>query len=212
MLLHDEIPAEVYQDVLEKVGSGLTTLSLRRASKADDSLLETIREHCTSLVKLRITECGNVTDAAFTKLFSEWKNKSLVHVDLAKCRHDDALRAQDVESGIGLCSDGFRALMEHHGHRLRHVNVESARYITAEAFGDVFGEGKEYPELRHLEISFCEKATDYTIDRIFKTCPALRELVVFGCLRVQGLVKVPMGKLLIGVPNVMGMIMEGTDG
>lgn len=212
LLLSEEIPAEAYREVLEKIGHGLTTLSLRRASKADDTVLEAIREHCTSLVKLRITECGNITDAAFGKLFSEWQNKSLVHADLAKCRHVDALRAQDVESGIGLCSDGFRALMEHHGHRLRHVSVDSARYITAEAFGDVFGEGKEYPELRHLEISFCEKATDYTIDRIFKTCPALRELVVFGCLRVQGLVQVPAGKLLIGVPNVMGMIMEGTGG
>lgn len=211
LLLGRDIPAEAYRDLLEKVGNGLTTLSLRQASEADDTVLETIREHCTSLVKLRITECGNFTDAAFTKLFSEWENKTLEHIDLAKCRHLDSLRAQEIESGIGLCSDGFRALMDHYGRKIRHVSVDSARYITAEAFDEVFGEGKEYAELRHLEISFCEKVTDYTIEKIFKTCPMLRELVVFGCLRVQGLVKVPHGKLLIGVPNVMGMIMEGAD-
>ena len=211
LLLNDNIPAEAYQDLLEKVGPGLTTLSLRHALKADDGVLEAIREHCTSLVKLRITECINFTDAAFTKLFSEWENKTLEHIDLAKCRHLDALQAQDVESGIGICSNGFRALMEHYGRKLRHVNVESARYITAEAFDEVFGEGKEYPELKHLELSFCEKVTDYTVEKVFKTCPVLRELIVFGCLRVQGLVRVPNGKLLIGVPNVMGMIMEGAD-
>lgn len=211
LLLNRDIPAEAYIELLEKVGSGLKTLSLRQAFRADDGVLETIREHCTSIVKLRITECSNFTDAAFTKLFSEWQNKALEYVDLAKCRHLDSLRAQDVDSGIGLGSDGFRALMDHYGRKIRHVNVDSARYITAEAFDEVFGEGKEYAELRHLEISFCEKATDYTIENIFKTCPVLRELVVFGCLRVQGLVKVPNGKLLIGVPNVMGMIMEGVD-
>ncbi|SPN97242.1 related to nucleotide exsicion repair protein RAD7 [Cephalotrichum gorgonifer] len=211
LLLNKDIPPETYQDLLKKVGHGLTTLSLRHASRADDGVLEVIREHCTSLVKLRITECGNFTDSGFTKLFSDWQNKSLEYVDLAKCRHVDALRAQDIESGVGICSDGFQALMENYGRRIRHVSVDSARYITAEAFDEVFREGKEYPELKHIEISFCEKVTDHTIDKIFKTCPALRELLVFGCLRVNGLVKVPMGKLLIGVPNVMGMIMEGTD-
>src|SRR5699024_10395701 len=85
LLLNDEVQAEECEDQLQKVGRGLPTLSLRRPSEADDSLLETIREHCSSLVKLRITECGNITDAAFTKLFSVWKNQSLVHVDLAKC-------------------------------------------------------------------------------------------------------------------------------
>lgn len=211
LTLNGSIPSDAYRDVLVKVGRGLTSLSLRKASRANDGVLEAIREHCTSLTKFRVTECGNFTDGAFVKLFSEWRNRSLEHVDLAKCRHMDPLRAQDLESAVGLCSGGFRALMKHHGHKLRHLSVDSARYITAEAFDEVFSEGKEYPDLKHLEISFCEQATDRTIENIFKTCPALRELVVFGCLRVKGLVKVPAGKLLIGVPNVMGMIMEGTN-
>ena len=209
--LNDKIDGQSCADMVTKIGKGLRTLSLRRAVTCDDELLGATHESCQNLVKLRLTECSEFTDEGFVNLFTDWKNPELEYVDFAKCRHLEAKEARNHESGIGFCSGALRALMNHSGTEIRHLNLDSARYISADAFEEVFAEGKTYPKLQYLELSFCESVTDYIIERIFKACPALKELVVFGCMLVKGLVRVPRGKLLIGVPNIRGMIIEGDD-
>ncbi|KAF4120696.1 DNA repair protein RAD7 [Geosmithia morbida] len=192
------------------VGANLVTLSLNAVPLADDNVLAAIRTHCRRLTKLRITESEHMTDAGFAGLFSGWQNQALEFLDLEKCRYVSASKPRDNEDHVGLCSRGFKALMAHSGSGLRKLNVHACRNISRQAFEDVFGGAQLYPELRKLEISFCEEVTDYILGCIFRSCPRIREVNVFGCMKVKD-VRVPRGVILVGVPNAQGMVTEGVD-
>lgn len=217
-LRHEPHP-DVYVNLISKIGAHLQTLSLTRVRNADNTVLDAVHTHCRSLIKLRITDSEVMTDAGFVRLFRDWANPGLQFLDLQKCRQLDSARPRENPDGIGLCSDGFRALMAHSGKTLRELNVHACRHIGRIAFEDVFGvknslpgggTGLMYEALAKLEISFCEEVTDYVVGSIFRSCPNLRELNVFGCMKVRD-VRVPRGKILVGVPNARGMIIEGDD-
>lgn len=199
-----------YIDILNGIGSGLRTLSLGTATKIDDSVLDAIHDNCQNISKLRITDNDALTDEAFAKLFTNWFNPPLACIDLNKCRHLDADTPQDNHGGIGLASLGFEALMTHSGQALQYLNVHSCRHISQESFEAVFASGKNYPELTKMNISFCRSVNDFIVGSIFRACPKLKTLEVFGNFGVKD-VRVPKGKILIGVPNAMGMQIEGTE-
>jgi DNA repair protein RAD7 len=210
--LRNELHSDVYVDLISKIGANLQTLSLTRVRDADNTVLDAIHTHCRSLVKLRITESEEMTDAGFVRLFKGWENPGLVFVDLQKCRQLDSVRPRENPDGYGLCSGGFRALMEHSGKTLRELNVHGCRHIEAKAFEAVFGPEAEqvYEAMEKMEISFCEEVSDFVVGSVFRSCPGLRELNVFGCMKVRD-VRVPRGKILVGVPNARGMVIEGDD-
>ncbi|KAI0380768.1 RNI-like protein [Hypomontagnella monticulosa] len=199
-----------YVKVIKSIGPQLRTFSTRNVPDVDDRLLDAIHEHCTKLTKLRITHSEVMTDAGFVRLFKDWKNTPLTFIDLELCRHVDAKKPHENEHMVGLCSDGFRAMMDHSIKGLVKLNVHGCRNISRQAFEDVFAVGKVYPKLKDVEISFCEEVTDFIVGLIFKACPRLKRLNVFGCMKVKE-VRVPKGRILVGVPNAMGMIMEGTE-
>ncbi|KAI1126399.1 hypothetical protein F5Y10DRAFT_213224 [Nemania abortiva] len=199
-----------YVHVIENVGQQLQTFSIKKVSDVDDRLLDSIHENCTNLSKLRITESQFMTDAGFARLFRGWKNKPLSFLDLQKCRHIDAAKPRSNEHMVGLCSQGFEALMEHSGAGLRYLNLHACRHIPRETFEKVFASDKTYAQLRYLEISFCEEVNDFVVGSIFRSCPNLKEVNVFGCMKVKD-VRVPRGKILVGVPNAVGMRIEGVD-
>ncbi|KJK94729.1 hypothetical protein H633G_01446 [Metarhizium anisopliae BRIP 53284] len=195
---------------VSKIGHNLKTLSLKIVPDADDTVLQTIHQQCHSLAKLRITDSENMTDKGFADLFTNWNNPPLQFVDLQKCRYIDASQPRTNHNNVGLCDEGFKALMAHSGQGLEDLNVHACRHITKQAFEDVFSETSTYPELKTLEISFCEEVTDFILGCIFRACPKIKEVNVFGCMKVRE-VKVPRGVILVGVPNAQGMITEGMD-
>ncbi|KAI1117163.1 hypothetical protein F5Y14DRAFT_373070 [Nemania sp. NC0429] len=198
-----------YVHVINTIGRQLQTFSIRNVADVDDRLLDAIHENCINLSKLRITDSEFMTDAGFARLFRGWKNKPLEFLDLQKCRHVDSGKPRDNEHKIGLCSEGFEALMEHSGNGLRYLNIHACRHISRETFEKVFS-NKIYANLRYLEISFCEHVNDFIVGSIFRCCPSLQEVNVFGCMKVKD-VRVPRGKILVGVPNAVGMRIEGVD-
>ncbi|KAF6845037.1 DNA repair protein [Colletotrichum musicola] len=208
--VQSQITSRVMAPTILSIGEKLETLSLRMFYNADDKVLAAIKKSCRSLRKLRITDSDKMTDEGFTDLFSGWKNPPLHKIDFEKCRHLDSTHPRDNLDGIGLCSNGFRALMKHSGRRIRDLNLHACRHITRQAFEDVFSEGQRYPDLVKLEISFIEEVDDFVVASVFRSCPNIREVNVFGCMNVKA-VKVPRGKVLVGVPNAMGMVIEGDD-
>ena len=208
--LQTSISSAAISSVIAKIGENLKTLSLKIVPEADDSVLDAIHTHCRSLTKLRITESEKMTDAGFAALFTKWSNPPLHILDLQKCRHVDAARPRANDDCVGLCGEGFKALMVHSGQSLRDVNIHACRHISQEAFEEVFNETARYPELRRLEISFCEYVTDFILGCIFRACPNIREVNVFGCMKLKT-VKAPRGVILVGVPNAQGMVTEGTE-
>lgn len=208
--LQNKTSSAAYTHTISHVGKNLQTLSLKIVPEIDDSVLRAIHDHCRSLAKLRITDSEHMTDDGFVALFSGWANPPLQFADFQKCRQLDASRPRDNPDNRGLCGEGFKALMAHSGQKLRHLNVHACRHISREAFEEVFSEKSNYPELRKLEISFCEEVTDFILGSIFRACPNIREVNVFGCMKVKG-VRVPRGVILVGVPTAQGMIVEGTE-
>lgn len=199
-----------YVDILNSIGPALRTLSLGTVSRIDDSVLEAIHENCQNLSKLRITDNEVLTDKAFANLFTNWYNPPLTYIDLHKCRHVDAASPRENPDGIGLSSLGFEALMAHSGTTLKYLNIHTCRHISLESFETVFAPGKLYPELTKMNVSFCRNVNDFVVGCIFRACPNIKTLEVFGNFGVRD-VRVPKGKILIGVPNAMGMQIEGTE-
>ncbi|KUJ07756.1 DNA repair protein-like protein Rad7 [Mollisia scopiformis] len=199
-----------YVQVINSIGAGLRTLSLTDIPYVDDSVLGAIHDSCKDLSKLRLVDNETFTDEGFANLFTEWRNPPLTFLDLHKCRHIDAAEPRENPDSIGLGSLGFQALMAHSGESLKHLNVHSCRHISLEAFESVFAADKTYPELLTIDLSFCQQVNDFVAGSIFRSCPKLKTLKVFGNFGVRD-VRVPKGKILIGVPNALGMQIEGTE-
>ncbi|KAJ9143817.1 DNA repair protein rhp7 [Pleurostoma richardsiae] len=208
--LHKRVHSDIYVRIIKSIGTNLKTLSLRMVPELDNTVLDALHTNCRNLEKLRITDSEVMTDEGFARLFEGWQNPGLVFLDLQKCRQLDSTHPRNNPDHIGLCSDGFRALMAHSGKTLRYLNIHASRHISPAAFEEVFSVDKVYPELRDLEISFCPEVTDFIVGSIFRSCPNLRELNVFGCMKIKD-VRVPRGKILVGVPNALGMQIEGDD-
>ncbi|KAI9046502.1 hypothetical protein LZ554_009249 [Drepanopeziza brunnea f. sp. 'monogermtubi'] len=198
-----------YLAILDAIGPSLRTLSLSTVNYVEDDILAAIHDNCQNLFKLRITDNEVLSDAAFASLFTNWLNPSLEYIDLHKCRHIDASNPRENPDKIGLGSAGFEALMFHSGQTLRHLDVHSCRHISRESFEAVFAEGKMYPELREMNLSFCQGVNDWVCGLVFRACPSLKTLKVFGNFGVRD-VRVPKGRILIGVPTALGMQIEGT--
>lgn len=202
--------SEAYVEVLDNIGEKLRTFSLEAVPYIDDSVLEAVHENCLHLSKLRLTENETFTDAGFAYLFSNWLNPPLTYIDLHACRHLESAVPRENPDNIGLCSAGFEALMAHSGSALIKLNVYSCRHISRESFENVFGADKTYPELKDIDVSFCSDVNDFVVGCIFRACPNLKTLKIFGNMQVKD-VKVPKGRILIGMPNAMGMQIEGED-
>jgi DNA repair protein RAD7 len=199
-----------YVEIINSIGPALRTLSLATVHYINDTVLDAIHENCQNISKLRITDNEVFTDQGFAKLFTNWYNPPLTYIDLHKCRHIDAAVPRENPDGIGLGSLGFEALMTHSGSTLRYLDVHSCRHISLETFEKVFAADKKYLELREMNVSFCQSVNDFVVGSIFRVCPNLKTLKVFGNFGVKD-VRVPRGKILIGVPNALGMQIEGTE-
>jgi DNA repair protein RAD7 len=184
-------------EIITSVGPRLKTLSLEEFDLADDSLLQHIHEHCHTLIKLRLSKNNTFTDKGLAALFTNWPNKALTYVDMNSLRDVDMANPSGPEEPIGLASDGFVALMAHSGSKIQHLNIASCRHISYKAFEQVFAEGKVYPDLKYLDISFSPAVDDYLAQCIFRSCPALQRLIVFACFKIRD-VHIPRELAVIG--------------
>ncbi len=219
-----------FLSILSSVGSQLRTLSLRHIDNLDDTLLQAIHYYCKYLKKLRLRSNEVFTDKSFASLFTDWQNPPLSFVDLGECRHLDSAEPAYNTPGIGLADGGFRALMGHSGESLKYLNIVNDRHISEKTFMETFdirgkagvdrsryGEadtpavpGHRYPRLEVLDCSFCWAVDDFVVAKIWESCPALKQLKVFGNFGVKD-AKVPRGRILLGCPNNKGLEVEGED-
>lgn len=197
--------SQIYSDswvkFLQSKGKHLQTFAIDRFNYLDDDLLDAIHDNCRHLSKLRISSNANYTDEAFVRLFTDWANPALRYLNFSTCRDVDANIPVENPQGRGLCSEGFTALMGHSGSRLETLYVTSCRHINHAAFFSAFDGTKEYPHLQLIDVSFCDAVNDVILNGIFKSCPNLKEVLVFGCFKVNDPV-VPRGVLVTGRVNV----------
>jgi DNA repair protein RAD7 len=203
--VNSEVSTDALCTLIEARGQQLQTLSLEKFIDADDSVLQAIHDNCRALTKLRFSENDTAQDAAYTALFTNWQNPPLSFADVNSTRDIDNNNPEGPEEAIGMASAGFRALMAHSGSNLKHLDISSCRHIELGAFMDVFNGAQMYPALEYINVSFCNRVDTSIVAGIFKSCPALKQLVAFGCFDVQDVV-VPRNIALIGVPRAQDAI------
>lgn len=206
-----DAPPSVLENLIGSVGATLQTLSLEGMYEADDSVLTAIHKSCHQLKKLRFTDNSLCSDAAFTSLFSGWSNPPLRFIDLNSNRYvDNANPDGPIDAPTGFASSGFQAMMAHSGLKLERLNIASCRHVDHQSMSSVFNGKKQYPHLAHIDISFLPTVDDFLVSSIFRSCPRLTKLVVFGCFRVKS-VQIPKGVAVVGMPNAQdAMIVEGS--
>lgn len=200
-----EVPNERLVNLVSCLGSQLETLSLERFVEANDTFLEALKMQAQRLTKFRLTENDYCTDAGFASLFTEWTNCPLKFVDLSSTRDVDNANPNGPEETIGLGSQGFAALMQHSGKSIEYLDIASCRHIPLTSLLEVFDGRKQYPRLKYINVSFCSYADTTVVAGIFKSCPALKKIVAFGCFAIEDVV-VPRGIVLIGVPRAQDAI------
>ena len=205
LLMNRDVSITTLGTLISQQGGQLRTLSLEKFVDADDSVLEAIHDECSELTKLRFSENDTATDCGYTALFTDWKNPPLTYVDFNSTRDVDNNNPEGPEDAIGMASSGFKAMMAHSGSSLKLLNIASCRHIELGAFMDVFNGAQTYPALEYINISFCNRVDTSVVAGIFKSCPALKRLVAFGCFDVQDVV-VPRNIALIGVPRAQDAI------
>jgi DNA repair protein RAD7 len=211
---YEPIPQEKLINLLKSVGSKLRTLCLEHfldtSSTSADDVLSTIHDTCRHLSKFRFSENNECTDAGYVSLFTAWPNPPLRYIDVNSTRDLDNSNPDGPEDAIGLASAGFTALLAHSGSRLEFLDISSCRHISHAAFADAFDGTKQYPALREINLSFCPVVDTMVIAGIFRSCPAIKKVVTFGCFQVAD-VLVPRGIVLIGAPKAQDQIEQFGD-
>jgi DNA repair protein RAD7 len=202
--------SEALSTMIRKIGPSLHTLCLEEYGEADDDVLESIRDGCTKLSKLRLTGSAICSDQAFARLFTDWANPPIPYIDLCNNRDiDNANPEGPQDAPIGLGAAGFKALMNHSGPSLQRLDVHSCRHISHEVLSEVFDGKRQYPVLKDIDMSFVSKLDGFIMTGIFKSCPGLSKLAVFGCFDGRD-VRIPAGVALIGLPNAQDtVVIEG---
>lgn len=211
--LMQDTDTEPLLQIIAELGPKLRSLSLEEFEFADDRLLQHIHDHCHNLSKLRLTQNAVYTDKALANLFRGWANQALTYVDIHAVRDVDMSNPAGPPEPVGLASDAFIALMEHSGLKIKTLNIQSCRHVSYAALEEVFAEQKRYPELQYLDLSFVGAVDDYLAQCIFRCCPALARLVVFGCFKIRD-IRVPKGVAVIGTVSakvtVDGIVQQET--
>lgn len=207
---YDAVTREKIVHLISSVGANLHTLCLEHSvdntTDPTDDVLDTIHDKCRYLSKFRFTENHECTDAGYVKLFSDWDNPPLRYVDLNSTRDMDNTNPDGPEDmPVGLASEGFRALISHSGSRLEYLDISSCRHISHATFAEVFDGTNQYPNLREINLSFCPVVDTEIVAGIFRSCPAIKKVVTFGCFQVNDVV-VPKGIVLIGAPKAQDQI------
>jgi DNA repair protein RAD7 len=209
-----ETSVEALTDLITALGRPLQTLSLESFQNADDTALDAIHSTCRQLTKLRFTNNTLCTDAGFAALFTNWANPPLSCVDLSDTRDIDNQNPSGPEDApIGLASAGFQALMSHSGAKLERLNLKACRHISHHTLLKVFADPDIhiYPVLRDVDMSFVAPVDEVVIAGIFRCCPKLEKLAIFGCNHVKGReVRIPGGVAVIGMMDAQeSVVVEG---
>ncbi|KAI8934485.1 hypothetical protein NX059_008187 [Plenodomus lindquistii] len=212
---YQEMPHEKLNNLITSVGANLRTLCLEHFLDATndptDDMLETIHNTCRHLSKFRFTENNECSDAGYVALFTDWANPPLRYIDLNSTRDVDNTNPDGPEDfPIGLATAGFLALMAHSGTRLEYLDISSCRHISHAAFAEIFDGEKQYPHLTEINLSFLPVVDTQIVAGVFRSCPAIKKVVTFGCFQVADVV-VPRGIVLIGAPKAQDQIEQFGD-
>ncbi|CAO3677299.1 unnamed protein product [Rhizopus stolonifer] len=166
-------------DMLTNVGPQLTELSLRGFKDLTDEVLLEGVMHCKQLKKLNLELCDQLTAKSVVHFFDHWETKEgLTHLDLSRC--------------ILLDDDVLKAIVQHSGETLTHLNIHSLELLTPNGLEILVGEKRvaNCNKLIHLDCGFVRAMDDFVLKKLVTKCKSLQKLLVCGCHLLTNTVQV----------------------
>mmetsp|Transcript_29445 Transcript_29445/g.68813 ORF Transcript_29445/g.68813 Transcript_29445/m.68813 type:complete len:325 (+) Transcript_29445:79-1053(+) len=187
---------------LAKTCTGLTTLNLYWNVNIGDDGVSKIVHANPSLTSLNLSGCKGITDLGASKVAHSCRK--LVHLDLTRCV---SLTNPGLEELAKNCTDlvelrfyacgyvgntGVTALLSHL-RRIRVLDLCGSKEITDDGINAIRYGGVK--ELRKLNLGWCVKLGDGTLQAISEGCPNLQYLYLLGNtnMTTEGLQSVSKG-------------------
>ncbi|KAJ6263429.1 DNA repair protein rhp7 [Drechslerella dactyloides] len=170
-------------DILNTCGSALKELNLDGCTQLTDAVLEAIHESCGRLETLSLQEVDLLTNKGLSLLFIDWSiNCGLHELNVTRC--------------INLESSGLIRIVDHSGHSLERLSINSCKLLGKETWD--FISQFELKELEELDLSMVRTVTDEVVEKFLKISPQLRVVRAWGCHKLTEAVQLREGVHLVG--------------
>ncbi|KAF7728151.1 hypothetical protein EC973_006545 [Apophysomyces ossiformis] len=187
-----QLSSEELIELLSHVGNNLTELSLPGCSNIDDDLLiDGILKYCPKLQNLDLSEATSITSHGIQRLFNEWKT----------VRPGHGLKRLLLDGCRELDDEALKAVLRHSGKSLTHLNIHSLDKLTATGLEALTEQGSgsvHCAELEYLDCGFVRAMDDFVLQKLVKTCSALKQIKVWGCHQLTDSVQMRQGLRIEG--------------
>lgn len=154
--------------LLNVVGRNLVTLNLSKNGLLDDDFIsQGLLPNVSHLTSLILNELSELTDVGLANFFSQTPNGPLSRLSLRR--------------NHALADESLVALLNHSGHTLRELDINSWKDLSNEALLSI---GAHAPKLTRVDLGFCRKTDDFVVKAILDGCKDVKEIQVFGCNRL----------------------------
>jgi DNA repair protein RAD7 len=158
--------------LLSQVGEHLISLNLSDNPDLTDAILPSIVKYCPNLRRLSLRNVVELTDEGVSAFFISLKSLQRPGLEII-----------DLEKGHDLQGGSLRALVEHSGDTIEHLNILGWREADAESIGEL----AKCSQLRELDLGWCREVTDFTIKEILESCGSIKLIRVWGEVLTFGL-------------------------
>ncbi|ORY48552.1 RNI-like protein [Rhizoclosmatium globosum] len=153
--------------ILEKVGKGLTKLSLNGfAEMTDKVLIEGIAKHCPSLQHLSLRNNEHLTDEGMLAYLN------------TRDMQPHPLKSLDLHRLYNLTDDSVQSIINHHGPSLNRLVLNGLDDLTTHALKSVVS---GCPAVTELDMSWVRSFDDDLFGEMVGNCRWLKSVRVYGC-------------------------------
>ncbi|KAI8980504.1 hypothetical protein BDB01DRAFT_796641 [Pilobolus umbonatus] len=188
-VLHTESVVEL----LSKIGSQLTELSLQGSHElTDEVLVDGIHKYCNQLQRLNIEQCDKLTSDGMVQLFTQWDNRGLTHLDISRCLHFD--------------DKALDAVIHHSGKTLRELNIHSLELLTSPGLEAIAGGDNDKTKcssLVKLNCGFVRAMDDFVLQKMINKCRLLKDISVWGCCLLTDDIQMRSGVRVVGKETII---------
>lgn len=176
-------------ELLKSLGRNLALLDLSGHEDLEDAVLtDGIAANCKSLTDLSLSLLPLITDEGIAAMFKQLPSTNqLVRLDMSRCH--------------GAASLALAALLEHSGHTLVSLDINSWKEVDEDALKLIAAKA---PNLSTLDVGWCRNVNDIVIGSLIKAdqtgTTALKRINCFGCNRITN-----------NCPKRIGVSMHGVE-
>ena len=138
--------------LMRSIGKSLTYLNVSKHRLLGDQFLSKgLQPHTKALQSLTLSYLPELTDEGLSKFFAEWKNHTLLCLDLSR---------NEELGGLSL-----QSLMKRSGKQLEELNINGWKDVDEDALKSIGRLGKA---LKKLDVGWCRAVDDFLLKMWFE--------------------------------------------